>query len=171
MVVLVAGLAIVIKPSNPAPKTLTNSTQSGRTVASMPVSTQDTQPVTEKPVESVEVATSPVVTPEPVVAERPPEPAPISDKQSLMQQAGIPQNEWEATDYIVSHESSWNPSARNASGATGLCQALPASKMATAGSDYMTNPVTQLRWCHSYATQRYGGWWGSFAFWQANKWW
>ena len=97
---------------------------------------------------------------------------PLSDKELLMQQAGIPQDEWAATDYIVTHESSWNPSAVNASsGATGLCQALPASKMASAGDDYMSNPVTQLRWCHDYAQSRYSGWWSAFAFWQANKWW
>ena len=97
---------------------------------------------------------------------------PLTSKQSLMQQAGIPQSDWNAVDYIVSHESSWNAEATNASsGAHGLCQALPASKMASAGADYMTNPVTQLRWCHDYALNRYSSWWSAFAFWQANRWW
>lgn len=97
---------------------------------------------------------------------------PLTDKELLMQKAGIPQADWSATDYIVSNESSWNTTASNvSSGAYGLCQALPASKMASAGEDYMTDPVTQLRWCHDYANQRYGGWWASFAFWQANRWW
>ena len=97
---------------------------------------------------------------------------PLSDKQQLMQQAGIPENDWGAVDYIVVHESSWKFQAKNASsGAYGLCQALPASKMASAGTDYMTNPVTQLRWCHDYALKRYTGWWSAFAFWQANRWW
>ncbi len=97
---------------------------------------------------------------------------PLSDKEQLMQEAGIPPEDWGATDYIVSHESSWNPTAVNpTSGATGLCQALPASKMASAGDDYMSNPVTQLRWCHDYAESRYSGWWSAFAFWKANRWW
>jgi len=98
---------------------------------------------------------------------------PLTDKESLMQQAGIPRTDWAAVDYIVSHESSWRPTAWNTtgSGAYGLCQALPASKMASAGDDYMSNPVTQLRWCHDYAESRYSGWWSAFAFWKANRWW
>ena len=48
---------------------------------------------------------------------------------------------------IVSHESGWNPSATNASsGAYGLVQALPGSKMASAGADWKTNPSTQIKW-------------------------
>lgn len=96
----------------------------------------------------------------------------LTDKEQLMQLAGIPESDWQAVDYIVSHESSWNSSATNAeSGAYGLCQALPANKMASAGQDWKDNPVTQLKWCHDYSTKRYGGWWGSFAFWQSNRWW
>lgn len=99
--------------------------------------------------------------------------APTGDKYELMQLAGIPQNEWPAVDYIVSHESSWRHTAWNSSGsgAYGLCQALPASKMQTSGNDYKTNPVTQLKWCSNYASNRYGGWWQAYNFWVANKWW
>jgi len=57
------------------------------------------------------------------------------------------------------------------SGAYGLCQALPAAKMASAGEDYMDNPVTQLKWCDGYASGRYGSWGEAFAFWKENKWW
>lgn len=100
------------------------------------------------------------------------QPEPLTDKEQLMQQAGIPRADWAATDYIVTHESSWNPTARNSSsGAYGLCQSLPASKMASVSGDYMNNPVTQLKWCHQYAVSRYGGWWSSFAFWRAERWW
>lgn len=96
-----------------------------------------------------------------------------SNKQSLMQQAGIPQNQWAAVDYIISKESGWRHTAWNGagSGAYGLCQSLPASKMASAGADYMTNPVTQLKWCNGYANARYGGWWGAYNFWTKNHWW
>lgn len=102
-----------------------------------------------------------------------PEPIPqLTDHESLMQQAGIAQADWAATDYIVTHESTWQVSAVNpSSGATGLCQALPASKMASEGEDYMTNPVTQLRWCAQYASSRYGSWSASLAFWQTNRLW
>jgi hypothetical protein len=43
--------------------------------------------------------------------------------------------------------------------------------MASAGSDWQTNPVTQLQWCTQYATDRYGGWWGAYNQWIANRWW
>lgn len=94
------------------------------------------------------------------------------DKASLMSAAGISSSDYSYVDYIVSRESGWRPGAGNASsGAYGLCQALPASKMATAGGDYLTNPVTQLRWCSGYASRAYGGWGGAYNFWLSHHWW
>ena len=92
-------------------------------------------------------------------------------KQEIMTAAGIPESEWAAVDYIVSHESSWRYQAVNSIGATGLCQALPGSKMSSAGEDYLTNPVTQLKWCTNYAQTRYGGWWQAYNFWREHRWW
>jgi hypothetical protein len=43
--------------------------------------------------------------------------------------------------------------------------------MATAGADWQTNPVTQLRWCHSYAQRRHGGWAGAYNYWLAHHNW
>lgn len=95
-----------------------------------------------------------------------------SDKASLMAAAGIAVSDYPYVDYIVSKESNWRPGAYNAgSGAYGLCQSLPASKMASAGGDYLTNPVTQLRWCSGYASGRYGGWQGAYNAWLAQGWW
>lgn len=72
---------------------------------------------------------------------------------------------------IVRRESGWNPYARNASsGAYGLFQALPGSKMASAGSDWRTNPLTQMRWGISYMKGRYGSPCGAWNFWQKNRW-
>ncbi len=72
---------------------------------------------------------------------------------------------------IVDHESDWNPHATNASsGAYGLVQALPANKMASAGSDWKTNPKTQIEWGLDYMNSRYGSPTGAWAFWQANGW-
>lgn len=129
---------------------------------SAPKPTAEVQPKPEPPKEAPKQAEP---TPPPV--------QPHSDKHDLMRAAGIPEKDWSATDYIVSHESSWRHTRWNmqGSGAYGLCQALPASKMASAGEDYMTNPVTQLKWCHQYAQNRYGGWSGALAFWQTNQWW
>ncbi len=93
------------------------------------------------------------------------------DKASLMAEAGISESDYVYVDYIISKESRWRPGALNSgSGAYGLCQSLPASKMATAGADYLTNPVTQLRWCSGYAG-RYGGWLGAYNAWLAQGWW
>lgn len=93
------------------------------------------------------------------------------DKIALMAEAGIAAADYPYVDFIISHESGWRPGAYNAgSGAYGLCQSLPASKMASAGADYMTNPVTQLRWCNGYSS-RYGGWHGAYNAWLAQGWW
>lgn len=85
--------------------------------------------------------------------------------------AGISPDDYSYVDYIVSHESGWNPSAQNASGAYGLCQALPGSKMASAGSDWHDNPVTQLRWCDGYAKNRYGSWYAAYNHWVSYRNW
>ncbi|MFC8370236.1 MULTISPECIES: transglycosylase SLT domain-containing protein [unclassified Streptomyces] len=79
--------------------------------------------------------------------------------------------EFQCFSKIVQHESSWNPSATNASsGAYGLVQALPASKMASAGSDWKTNPATQIKWGLDYMKDRYGSACDAWSFWQANHW-
>jgi hypothetical protein len=79
--------------------------------------------------------------------------------------------QYNAFNNIVSHESGWNPSATNASsGAYGLVQALPASKMASAGSDWKTNPATQIKWGLDYMNSRYGSPVQAWNFWQANGW-
>lgn len=55
--------------------------------------------------------------------------------------------------------------------AYGICQAKPARKMASAGSDWKTNIVTQLKWCDEYAKGRYGGWIKAAKAWKKKKWW
>lgn len=58
---------------------------------------------------------------------------------------------------IIDRESRFNYCARNrTSRAYGLGQALPASKMASVGSDWLTNPITQLKWVSRYIKSRYG---------------
>lgn len=96
---------------------------------------------------------------------------PTGGHQNWMKQAGFSPSEYAAIDYIVNHESSWNPQAVNpSSGAYGLPQSLPASKLASAGSDWRTNPITQLKWMRNYVNERYGGANGALAFWKANHW-
>jgi hypothetical protein len=72
---------------------------------------------------------------------------------------------------IVDHESSWNYRAVNASsGAYGLFQALPGSKMSSVGADWQTNPATQIKWGLNYMNSRYGSPCQAWSFWQANSW-
>lgn len=85
-----------------------------------------------------------------------------------MTEAGIDESDWGYVDYIVTRESTWNPNATNpSSGACGLVQALPCSKVP--GSGY--NPVDNLRWANGYATNRYGSWEKAYHFWINNHWW
>lgn len=69
---------------------------------------------------------------------------------------GFAADQWTYLDRLIMRESSWNPLAQNASsGAYGLPQALPGSKMADAGADWRTNPATQVTWMLSYISDRY----------------
>ncbi|MEJ1087622.1 transglycosylase SLT domain-containing protein [Microbacterium sp. Mu-80] len=89
-------------------------------------------------------------------------------KEDWMSAAGIAQSDWGYVDYIVSRESGWNPNATNSSsGACGLVQALPCSKVP--GNGY--NPVDNLRWGNGYAVGRYGSWASAYDFWTRNHWW
>lgn len=73
-------------------------------------------------------------------------------KDEWLTAAGIPREYWGYVDSIVQRESGWNPNALNASsGACGLAQALPCSKVP--GNPY--NPVDSLRWMNSYVSGRY----------------
>lgn len=100
-----------------------------------------------------------------------PQPVKVSGTcEQWMAQAGI--TDIANASFIFHKESGCNPNAVNASSkAHGVCQALPGNKMATVGSDWYSNPVTQMRWCQSYAIGRYGSWANAVAFWKANRWW
>jgi hypothetical protein len=127
----------------------------------------------------VYVTPKPTPTPEPEVAsasqqsQQPSAPGPVfytggGAPAEWMAAAGIASSDWGYVDYIVSKESGWNPNATNASsGACGLVQALPCSKVPGNGYD----PVDNLRWGNGYATGRYGSWANAYAFWTANHWW
>lgn len=71
-----------------------------------------------------------------------------------MAAAGIAESDWGYVDYIVRHESTWNPNAINANGGyCGLVQIAPMHGVANC-----TDPVVNLSWGNSYAQSRYGGW-------------
>lgn len=114
-----------------------------------------------------------------------------AEKEQIMAAAGVSPSDYSYAAYIIDHENaSWCPTrwqgqvhcpetyAEKFAGAEssaqvgyGLCQSTPAIKMATAGADWRTNPVTQMKWCASYAQGRYGSWAAAYRFKVANGWW
>lgn len=109
----------------------------------------------------------------------------LSGIKGDMALAGIPPSDYAYVDYIISHESGWCPTKwqgqigycpiyHGTPTASyigyGLCQATPGYKMASAGEDWGTNPVTQLKWCSAYANSGKfnaygGGWYGAYNYW------
>lgn len=131
-----------------------------------PITTTDLKPVAEaEPIPTVTYTPPAVSTPS----------VGCADPTATMQAAGIDPADYQYVDYIVSHEGSWCGTTRyntGGSGAYGLCQALPGGKMASAGADWATNPVTQIIWCNSYAQEaKFGGWAGAYLYWVAHHYW
>lgn len=71
---------------------------------------------------------------------------------------------------LWNRESGWNVFAGNASGAYGIPQALPGSKMASAGADWQSNPATQISWGLGYISGRYGNPCGAWSHSEAIGW-
>lgn len=101
-----------------------------------------------------------------------PQPAdPRALAQVMLSQYGWSSSEFSCLDQLWISESNWDPSATNpTSGAYGIPQSLPAEKMATAGSDWRTNPATQIDWGLGYIRDSYGTPCSAWSFKQANNW-
>ncbi|UUU32305.1 lytic transglycosylase domain-containing protein [Streptomyces sp. CA-210063] len=92
----------------------------------------------------------------------------VAQVQAIARQM-VPGDQFQCFSNIVDHESGWNHKAVNpSSGAYGLVQAYPGSKMSSAGADWQTNPATQIKWGLNYMNDRYGSPCDAWAFWQAN---
>jgi hypothetical protein len=77
-------------------------------------------------------------------------------KSILIDEYGFNEKQYQCLNSLWTQESNWNYKARNkSSGAHGIPQALPASKMSVVSTDWRTNPVTQIRWGLRYITIRY----------------
>jgi hypothetical protein len=75
----------------------------------------------------------------------------------MLAQFGWGKRQWPPLKWLWNRESGWNKYARNPySGAYGIPQALPGSKMASAGNHWRTNATTQIRWGLRYIKSRYG---------------
>jgi hypothetical protein len=86
--------------------------------------------------------------------------------KALAASRGWTGGEWICLDKLWQHESKFQTTVRNSqSGAYGIPQALPARKMASAGADWRTNPVTQIMWGLGYIDARYGSPCGAWSYW------
>jgi hypothetical protein len=85
---------------------------------------------------------------------------------------GWPESEFtDCLEPLWQKESGWNHLAQNpSSGAYGIPQSLPGSKMASHGSDWQTNPATQIAWGIDYIKGRYGTPCGAWAHSQSVGW-
>lgn len=89
----------------------------------------------------------------------------------LLAEFGFGDDQWSCLDSLWTKESGWQVTADNpTSSAYGIPQSLPGSKMASAGDDWETNPVTQIRWGLGYIEDRYGTPCSAWAHSQANNW-
>jgi hypothetical protein len=92
-------------------------------------------------------------------------------RQILQNKFGYGADEFSCFNNIIIRESNWDIDATNASsGAYGIPQALPGSKMASVGSDWRTNPATQIIWAVGYMDDRYGSPCQAWSFKSANGW-
>lgn len=124
---------------------------------------QTTTPSTPKPV----VASTPTPTPaQPAYGEDPNRPGIfiVFDKVAVMDGADIPTADRQYVEALIT---SWVYKGSNE--AQNLCGTLPRSKMAPAGADYDTSPITQLKWCNNYAVARYGSWQAAYNYKQNNS--
>ena len=133
----------------------------GLGVLSHPVPHVNAEPAATPPVGD----TGPLVWPSEVPA------TPTTRDARVYARAKIGDRQFACLDRIISRESGWNPLAHNRrSGAHGLGQALPWTKMRRFGPDAYHNPVTQIKWAIAYS-EKYGSPCGAWGFWQRNGWW
>ncbi|MGH3414262.1 MAG: lytic transglycosylase domain-containing protein [Marmoricola sp.] len=91
--------------------------------------------------------------------------------KALLPQYGYSEGEFGCLDSLYNSESGWNIHAANpTSSAYGIPQALPGSKMASAGPNWESNPETQIRWGLGYIRDHYGSPCGAWSFKQGHGW-
>ena len=93
-------------------------------------------------------APPPVAPPDPGTAQ--------SIAYNLLGSFGFSTSQFSCLQSLWNRESGWSYDAENPSGAYGIPQSLPGSKMASAGADWQTNPQTQITWGLGYIKSTYG---------------
>jgi murein DD-endopeptidase MepM/ murein hydrolase activator NlpD len=92
-------------------------------------------------------------------------------RQIMKNKFGYDDDDYSCFNNIIIRESMWKIDATNpSSGAYGIPQALPGSKMVSAGSDWRTNPATQIIWALDYMKKRYGSPCEAWSFKRGHGW-
>ncbi|HEY8886021.1 MAG TPA: ubiquitin-like domain-containing protein [Candidatus Microsaccharimonas sp.] len=110
-----------------------------------------------------------------VIGAKLPTPTNPTENQALghimMLNAGYGEDQWSCLYTLWMHESGWKTTSGNiSSGAYGIPQALPATKMASFGADYLTSAQTQISWGLNYIQGRYGSPCSAWSAWQIKGW-
>lgn len=157
------------KPSpTPAPRPSTSSSSTSATPSTTTPSTTPTSTPTSTSTSSSSPSSStPPPTTNSSLAWAQSHPRTVA--QQLLPKFGFDSSQWTCLDALWDHESSWNWAADNPySSAYGIPQALPGTKMATAGADWLVNPATQISWGLGYIKSRYGTPCAAWDAWQAR---
>lgn len=148
-----------VRPTTPPPSSTTPPSSSSSTTAPRPT-TSTTSSTTSTP--------SPTPTTPPNLAWMQANPRAVA--QQLMPSFGFGTDQWSCLDSLWQKESNWYWAADNPySSAYGIPQALPGSKMSTAGADWLVNPATQITWGLGYIKGRYGSPCSAWAAWQSRS--
>ena len=102
-------------------------------------------------------------------------PTPSPGSNQAIAKAMLPSYGWGDDQYnclveMWNRESGWRTDASNPSGAYGIPQALPGSKMSSAGPNWESDPRTQIKWGLGYIKSRYGTPCGAWSLWQSQGW-
>ena len=179
-VVLVGAISVAgsadAKRQTLAPSSPISSLTSWPEVAAVPAASP--APASEDPFWPA--ATAYVAGPPPTATAAPPTPTPKptpapTPRDTVWNARTYAKNRLGAKQYdcinaIFTYESKWNPQAGNPSGAYGIPQAKPGSKMATFGSNWRYSPLTQVKWGIWYVNSQYGSACAANAFRQGHGW-
>jgi hypothetical protein len=139
--------------------------QAAKKAAAAPIADAQSSAVpAAQPVTAAQPSPSPTVAP-PAASGSPQQIA-----EAMLGSFGWSSSQFSCLDPLWAHESGWSVTAANPDGAYGIPQALPGSKMASAGPDWQTNAATQIRWGLEYIQGTYGSPCAAWAHEQATGW-
>ncbi len=117
----------------------------------------------------------PTTTTAPKPPPSPPPPPPSGTHQEWMAAAGISPDHYDEVDFIMSRESSWDPTNVSPKGCIGLGQNCPDDNgnywLKEACPNWQSDPVCQLKRFEVYAVGRYDSWEGAVSAWKSQGWW